>query len=107
MKILQPDPTFDLRDRVPHEPERWKGNTEFTLETFNETLDMALISSKRSFLKIPLCLDPICESVKIFTIDVRDLFNPKISDGRCWPSDDTIGKFYDFNVLADPGFSGS
>ena len=106
MKILQADPTFDLRDRMPYETERWKGNAEFTVETYNETLDIALISSKRSFLKIPFCLDPICEGVKIFTIDVKDPCNPKIFDGRCWPSDESAGEFYDFNAFADHEFSG-
>jgi hypothetical protein len=61
MKILQVDPTFDLHDRMPHETERRKGNAEFTVETYNETLDIALILSKRSFLKIPFSLDPVCE----------------------------------------------
>jgi len=106
MKILQAAPTFNLHDQVPHETERWKGNTEFTLETFNETLDIALISSKRSFLKVPFCLDPICEGVQMFTIDVKDHFNPKKFDGRCWPSYESTGEIYDFNAFAGRGFSG-
>lgn len=106
MKILQTEPMVDSDDGLPHETDRWNRNGEFYLMAFDDTCDIALLSSELSFLRIPLCYDPICEGVKIFTIDVKDPACPKIFDGRCWPSDASAGEFYDFTAFADHGFSG-
>jgi hypothetical protein len=108
MRILEIDEYFEMPDNSEslHENERWVYDEGYERVYHDSYLDIALLSTRRTHLVLPLCFDALCYGTKIYTVDVSNYGSGKVFEGRCWIAEDSIGDRYESNAHAQEGFSG-
>lgn len=107
--ILAQDPNFALpSDKLPHETDRWSGNSEYTIQYKDLYKDICLLKCQAQYThhRLPLANEPLGHGKRVFSVNVRNSASIRVFEGSCWLSEMSEGEYYDTTSYCDFGFSG-